>query len=45
MTKVATSRPLPENPYHSRPRPEPNPTAEGKLEAAKHGSRVSFWSW
>ncbi|KAK1800239.1 hypothetical protein P4O66_000284 [Electrophorus voltai] len=45
VTKVATSRPLPENPYHSRPRPEPNPIIEGPLEPAKHGSRMFFWSW
>uniref|UniRef100_A0A8D3DPU1 NADH dehydrogenase [ubiquinone] 1 alpha subcomplex subunit 8 n=1 Tax=Scophthalmus maximus TaxID=52904 RepID=A0A8D3DPU1_SCOMX len=45
VTKVATVRPLPENPYHSRPRPEPNPTIEGKLEPSKHGSRLFFWSW
>ncbi|XP_026154148.1 NADH dehydrogenase [ubiquinone] 1 alpha subcomplex subunit 8 [Mastacembelus armatus] len=45
VTKVSTSRPLPENPYHSRPRPEPNPTIEGKLEPSKHGSRLFFWSW
>lgn len=45
VTKVATPRPLPENPYHSRPRPEPNPAVEGKLEPAKHGSRLFFWGW
>ncbi|TUR89533.1 NADH dehydrogenase [ubiquinone] 1 alpha subcomplex subunit 8 [Bagarius yarrelli] len=45
VTKVATSRPLPENPYHSRPRPEPNPVTDGTpLEPAKHGSRLFFWS-
>lgn len=45
VTKVATSRPLPENPYHSRPRPEPNPVIEGKLEPSKHGSKLFFWNW
>lgn len=45
VTKVSTERPLPENPYHSRPRPTPNPVIEGKLEPAKHGSRLFFWSW
>ncbi|XP_004074874.1 NADH dehydrogenase [ubiquinone] 1 alpha subcomplex subunit 8 [Oryzias latipes] len=45
VTKVSTARPLPENPYHSRPRPEPNPVIEGKLEPAKYGSRLFFWSW
>lgn len=45
VTKVATARPLPDNPYHSRPRPEPNPVIEGKLEPAKHGSRLFFWNW
>ncbi|KAK3521458.1 hypothetical protein QTP70_005784 [Hemibagrus guttatus] len=44
VTKVATSRPLPENPYHSRPRPEPNPVIDAPLEPAKHGSRLFFWS-
>ncbi|CAL8321337.1 unnamed protein product [Lota lota] len=45
VTKVATSRPLPDNPYHSRPRPEPNQAIQGKLEPAKHGSKMFFWSW
>lgn len=45
VTKVSTSRPVPENPYHSRPRPEPNPTIEGKLEPSKYGSRLFFWNW
>ncbi|XP_038845574.1 NADH dehydrogenase [ubiquinone] 1 alpha subcomplex subunit 8-like [Salvelinus fontinalis] len=45
VTKVDTSRPLPENAYHSRPRPEPNPVIEGQLQPAKHGSRLFFWSW
>lgn len=45
VTKVATSRPLPENPYHSRPRPEPNPVIEGKLEPSKLGSKLFFWNW
>lgn len=45
VTKVATERPLPENPYHSRPRPEANPAIEGKLEPSKYGSRLFFWSW
>ncbi|MED6250628.1 ndufa8, NADH-ubiquinone oxidoreductase complex I 19kd subunit [Characodon lateralis] len=45
VTKVSTSRPLPENPYHSRPRPEPNPATEGKLEPSKYGSRLFFWNW
>ncbi|XP_008322615.1 NADH dehydrogenase [ubiquinone] 1 alpha subcomplex subunit 8 [Cynoglossus semilaevis] len=43
ITKVATDRPEPTNPYYSRERPEPNPVAEGKLEPAKHGSRLFFW--
>nr|XP_025039257.1 NADH dehydrogenase [ubiquinone] 1 alpha subcomplex subunit 8 [Pelodiscus sinensis] len=45
VTKVKTDRPLPENVYHSRPRPEPNPPIEGDLKPAKYGSRVFFWSW
>ncbi|XP_017266010.1 NADH dehydrogenase [ubiquinone] 1 alpha subcomplex subunit 8 [Kryptolebias marmoratus] len=45
VTKVATSRPLPENPYHSRPRPEPNPVIEGDLKPSKYGSRFFFWNW
>ncbi|XP_006007201.1 NADH dehydrogenase [ubiquinone] 1 alpha subcomplex subunit 8 [Latimeria chalumnae] len=45
VTKVKTDRPLPENVYHSRPRPEPNPAIEGELKPAKHGSRLFFWSW
>ncbi|CAL8277901.1 unnamed protein product [Merluccius merluccius] len=45
VTKVATSRPLPENPYHSLPRPEPNKAIDGKLEPAKHGSKMFFWGW
>lgn len=44
VTKVKTDRPLPENPYHSRARPEPNPEAEGELKPAKHGSRLFFWT-
>ncbi|XP_051835535.1 NADH dehydrogenase [ubiquinone] 1 alpha subcomplex subunit 8 [Antechinus flavipes] len=44
-TKVHTTRPLPENPYHSRPRPEPNPAYEGELKPATHGSRFYFWNW
>ncbi|XP_005879253.1 NADH dehydrogenase [ubiquinone] 1 alpha subcomplex subunit 8 [Myotis yumanensis] len=44
VTKVKTDRPLPENPYHSRPRPEPNPPVEGDLKPAKHGSRFYFWT-
>ncbi|TRY69660.1 hypothetical protein DNTS_028425 [Danionella cerebrum] len=40
ITKVQTSRPLPENPYYSRPRPEPNPTYDAVLKPAKHGSRI-----
>nr|XP_058158417.1 NADH dehydrogenase [ubiquinone] 1 alpha subcomplex subunit 8 isoform X3 [Dasypus novemcinctus] len=44
VTKVETDRPLPENPYHSRPRPEPNPDIEGDLKPAKHGSRLFFWT-
>ncbi|CAB1352102.1 unnamed protein product [Coregonus sp. 'balchen'] len=44
VTKVDTTRPLPENAYHSRPRPEPNPVIEGQLQPAKHGSRLFFWS-
>ena len=45
VTKVATSRALPENTYHSRPRPEPNMSVEGKLEPSKYGSRLFFWNW
>ncbi|XP_063066534.1 NADH dehydrogenase [ubiquinone] 1 alpha subcomplex subunit 8 [Engraulis encrasicolus] len=45
VTKVATERPLPENPYHSRPRPEPNTPIEGQLQPAKYGSRMFFWNW
>uniref|UniRef100_A0ABI7XNV9 NADH dehydrogenase [ubiquinone] 1 alpha subcomplex subunit 8 n=2 Tax=Felis catus TaxID=9685 RepID=A0ABI7XNV9_FELCA len=44
VTKVKTDRPLPENPYHSRARPEPNPEVEGDLKPAKHGSRLFFWT-
>jgi len=44
VTKVKTDRPLPENPYHSRARPEPNPEIEGELKPAKHGSRLFFWT-
>uniref|UniRef100_A0A8C4MR65 NADH dehydrogenase [ubiquinone] 1 alpha subcomplex subunit 8 n=1 Tax=Equus asinus asinus TaxID=83772 RepID=A0A8C4MR65_EQUAS len=44
VTKVKTDRPLPENPYHSRPRPEPNPEVEGDLKPARHGSRLFFWT-
>uniref|UniRef100_A0A8B9XBP2 NADH dehydrogenase [ubiquinone] 1 alpha subcomplex subunit 8 n=1 Tax=Bos mutus grunniens TaxID=30521 RepID=A0A8B9XBP2_BOSMU len=35
VTKVKTDRPLPENPYHSRARPEPNPEVEGDLKPAR----------
>ncbi|XP_009567823.2 NADH dehydrogenase [ubiquinone] 1 alpha subcomplex subunit 8 [Cuculus canorus] len=45
VTKVKTDRPLPENPYHSRPRPEPNPPIEGELKPSTYGSRLFFWSW
>ncbi|KAJ8286586.1 hypothetical protein GJAV_G00040850 [Gymnothorax javanicus] len=45
VTKVQTSRPAPENPYHSNPRPQPNPTLEGDLQPAKQGSRLFFWGW
>ncbi|KFW81711.1 NADH dehydrogenase [ubiquinone] 1 alpha subcomplex subunit 8, partial [Manacus vitellinus] len=45
VTKVKTDRPLPENPYHSRPRPEPNPPIEGELKPSRFGSRFFFWSW
>ena len=31
VTKVKTDRTLLENPYHSRPRPEPNPEIEGNF--------------
>ena len=41
---VKTDRPLPENPYHSRARPEPNPVIEGDLKPAKHGTRFFFWT-
>uniref|UniRef100_A0A8C0UJI7 NADH dehydrogenase [ubiquinone] 1 alpha subcomplex subunit 8 n=1 Tax=Cyanistes caeruleus TaxID=156563 RepID=A0A8C0UJI7_CYACU len=45
VTKVKTDRPLPENAYHSRPRPEPNPPTEGELKPSPFGSRLFFWSW
>ncbi|NWT00604.1 NDUA8 dehydrogenase, partial [Mionectes macconnelli] len=45
VTKVKTDRPLPENPYHSRARPEPNPPIEGELKPSPFGSRFFFWSW
>uniref|UniRef100_UPI002540D44A NADH dehydrogenase [ubiquinone] 1 alpha subcomplex subunit 8 n=1 Tax=Euleptes europaea TaxID=460621 RepID=UPI002540D44A len=44
VTKVKTDRPLPENPYHSRPRPPPNPPVEGELKPALYGSRLLFWN-
>ncbi|KAB0400962.1 hypothetical protein E2I00_015448, partial [Balaenoptera physalus] len=44
VTKVKTDRPLPENPYESRARPEPNPEMEGDLKPARHGSRLFFWT-
>ncbi|XP_060049431.1 NADH dehydrogenase [ubiquinone] 1 alpha subcomplex subunit 8-like [Erinaceus europaeus] len=42
VTKVKTDRPLPKNPYHSKPRPEPNPPIEGDLKPAKHGNHIYF---
>ncbi|NWR17422.1 NDUA8 dehydrogenase, partial [Emberiza fucata] len=45
VTKVKTDRPLPENAYHSRPRPQPNPPVEGELKPSPLGSRLFFWSW
>nr|XP_003230730.2 PREDICTED: NADH dehydrogenase [ubiquinone] 1 alpha subcomplex subunit 8 [Anolis carolinensis] len=45
VTKVKTDRPIPENPYHSRERPPPNPPIESELKPAKYGSRMFFWSW
>ncbi|XP_038601767.1 NADH dehydrogenase [ubiquinone] 1 alpha subcomplex subunit 8 [Tachyglossus aculeatus] len=45
VTKVKTDRPLPENPYHSRPRPEPDPIVDGNMQPARYGSRFFFWSW
>ncbi|XP_035744499.1 NADH dehydrogenase [ubiquinone] 1 alpha subcomplex subunit 8 [Egretta garzetta] len=45
VTKVKTDRPMPENAYHSRPRPEPNPPIEGELKPSPFGSRLFFWSW
>ncbi|XP_062410755.1 NADH dehydrogenase [ubiquinone] 1 alpha subcomplex subunit 8 [Sardina pilchardus] len=45
VTKVTTSRPIPENPYCSRERPEPNAPIEGPLVPAKYGSRMFFWNW
>ncbi|XP_039618739.1 NADH dehydrogenase [ubiquinone] 1 alpha subcomplex subunit 8 [Polypterus senegalus] len=45
VTKVLTDRPMPENVYHSRPRPEPNPVIEGDLKPSKYGSRMFFWTW
>ncbi|XP_077163326.1 NADH dehydrogenase [ubiquinone] 1 alpha subcomplex subunit 8 [Paroedura picta] len=44
VTKVKTDRPLPENPYHSRERPPPNPPAEGELKPASYGSRLFSWT-
>uniref|UniRef100_A0A8C4SJ03 NADH dehydrogenase [ubiquinone] 1 alpha subcomplex subunit 8 n=2 Tax=Erpetoichthys calabaricus TaxID=27687 RepID=A0A8C4SJ03_ERPCA len=44
VTKVQTDRPMPENVYHSRPRPEPNPVIEGDLKPSKYGSRMFFWT-
>ncbi|XP_060010414.1 NADH dehydrogenase [ubiquinone] 1 alpha subcomplex subunit 8 [Lagenorhynchus albirostris] len=44
VTKVKTDRPLPENPYDSRARPEPSPETEGDLKPARHGSRLFFWT-
>ncbi|XP_053229848.1 NADH dehydrogenase [ubiquinone] 1 alpha subcomplex subunit 8 isoform X1 [Podarcis raffonei] len=45
VTKVKTDRPLPENPYHSRQRPQPNPPTEGELQASKYGSKLSFFDF
>ncbi|XP_075691641.1 NADH dehydrogenase [ubiquinone] 1 alpha subcomplex subunit 8 [Rhinoderma darwinii] len=45
VTKVTTDRPVPENVYHSRPRPEPNPPVEGELKPSKYGSKLFFWNW
>ena len=45
VTKVKTDRPLPENVFHSRPKPAPNPPPEGELKPAKHGSRLFFFNW
>ncbi|XP_037548554.1 NADH dehydrogenase [ubiquinone] 1 alpha subcomplex subunit 8 [Nematolebias whitei] len=45
VTKVATSRPFPENPHNSRPRPEPNPVIQGDLKPSKYGSRLFSWTW
>ncbi|XP_072840612.2 NADH dehydrogenase [ubiquinone] 1 alpha subcomplex subunit 8 [Pogona vitticeps] len=45
VTKVQTDRPIPENPYHSKPRPPPNPPAEGELKPSRYGSRVYFFNW
>uniref|UniRef100_A0A7M4EWR3 NADH dehydrogenase [ubiquinone] 1 alpha subcomplex subunit 8 n=1 Tax=Crocodylus porosus TaxID=8502 RepID=A0A7M4EWR3_CROPO len=45
VTKVKTDRPKPENPYHSRPRPQPNPSYDGELKPSTHGSRSFFWPW
>ena len=42
VTKVKTDRPMPENVYHSRPRPEPNPPVEGELKPSLFGSRLFF---
>ncbi|XP_069465751.1 NADH dehydrogenase [ubiquinone] 1 alpha subcomplex subunit 8 [Ambystoma mexicanum] len=45
VTKVQTDRPIPENVFHSRPRPEPNPVIDAELKPSKLGSRLFFWSW
>ncbi|XP_019366401.1 PREDICTED: NADH dehydrogenase [ubiquinone] 1 alpha subcomplex subunit 8 [Gavialis gangeticus] len=45
VTKVKTDRPKPENPYHSRSRPQPNPSYDGELKSSTHGSRSFFWPW
>ncbi|XP_013859303.1 NADH dehydrogenase [ubiquinone] 1 alpha subcomplex subunit 8 [Austrofundulus limnaeus] len=45
VTKVATSRPLPENPDCSRPRPEPNPVFTDKLKPhSNDGVSLKFYS-
>ncbi|NP_001279138.1 NADH dehydrogenase [ubiquinone] 1 alpha subcomplex subunit 8 [Callorhinchus milii] len=45
VTKVKTDRPVPENVFCSRPRPEPNLPIEGDLKPSKYGSKLFFWSW
>ncbi|XP_018432480.1 PREDICTED: NADH dehydrogenase [ubiquinone] 1 alpha subcomplex subunit 8 [Nanorana parkeri] len=45
VTKVKTDRPLPENVYQSRERPEPIPPIEEELKPSRFGSKLFFWPW